>query len=146
MWERLAGSPLYLDANAIIYAVETGNRFTASLHDLFTTLDAGVNVAITSELTLAEVLVRPLAMQADNLVFRYERLLSGEGPIGLAPVTPPILRRAAQIRADTRLKLIDAIHVATAVELGCHVLVSNDAPLARALPGTIRWVSPMGPS
>lgn len=144
MWERLAGNHIYLDANVIIYAIEQGSRFTSSLHELFETLDAGINVATTSDLTLAEVLVMPLTAQSDDLVARYERLLSGAGPIRIAPVSHGILRLAAQVRADTKLKLVDAIHLATAIELGCRVMVTNDAALGRTFPATIQWLSPAG--
>lgn len=44
----------------------------------------------------------------------------------LVPVERDILERAARIGAEQKLKLIDAIHVTSAIETGCDVLVTND--------------------
>lgn len=44
----------------------------------------------------------------------------------LLPITQPILRRAAHLRATTKLKTPDALHAATALEAGCVLFVSND--------------------
>jgi len=41
-------------------------------------------------------------------------------------VTRPLVRRAAELGADFKMKLVDALHVATAEALGCEVLLTND--------------------
>lgn len=53
------GERVYLDTNVFIYALEGYPDFVDELNELFESFDAGNLSAVTSELTLAEVLVRP---------------------------------------------------------------------------------------
>ncbi len=54
-------SRVYLDANVWIYALEGHAAYAAPLKTLFARIDTGEITAITSALTLAEVLVKPFA-------------------------------------------------------------------------------------
>jgi predicted nucleic acid-binding protein len=49
---------IYVDANPFIYAVEGGDALASSINVLFAGLRARPGFAVTSELTLAEVLPR----------------------------------------------------------------------------------------
>jgi PIN domain len=67
--------------------------------------------------TLLETLVMPLRKANTDLIARYEAmLLSSE--ISLIPINQAILKAAARIRSTTNLKTPDAIHAATALNLG----------------------------
>jgi predicted nucleic acid-binding protein len=44
----------------------------------------------------------------------------------LLPLTQPILREAARLRATTKLNTPDALHAATAQQAGCVIYVTND--------------------
>lgn len=79
----------------------------------------------SSELVLMEALVGPIKNGTIALVQTYERALSGTD-LRLLPITQPILRRAAQLRATTKLKTPDALHAATAQDAGCALFVTND--------------------
>ena len=57
--ETLTGR-LYLDTNIFVYALEGYPVFRPILTSLFAAIDRGDIQAVTSELTLAEVLVKPL--------------------------------------------------------------------------------------
>lgn len=52
-------APVYLDTNIWIYALEGYPALVQPLTELFTAIDQGDISAVTSELTLAEVLVKP---------------------------------------------------------------------------------------
>ena len=47
------------------------------------------------------------------------------------PITPVVWDRAARIRALHNFKPLDALHLAAAVEHGCGLFLTNDAPLTR---------------
>jgi predicted nucleic acid-binding protein len=128
-WTRLQAQRLYLDANVVIYAFEGSNRWEAALRELLAAIDDGELTAVTSELTLCEVLVVPFREGASDVVSQYERVLSGEGALNVPPVDRAILRSAALLRAELRLKLADSIHVATAQAYGCDFFLSNDGEL-----------------
>ncbi len=120
------GARPYLDANIIVYAVERYAAFAAVLEVLAADMDAGKLVSVTSALTLAEVLVKPYELGRPELVQAYENFLEPDAGLHLEPIGHAVLRRAAQLRAQTRLRLPDAIHAATALHAGCTSFLTND--------------------
>jgi predicted nucleic acid-binding protein len=141
MFEQLREHTIYLDTNIIIYAFEPGHSGARTFAEVFRMIDEAEVTAVTSELTLAEVLTVPYRLGAHDMVARYESLLSSESPIQVAPVDRDILRDAARVRANSALKLADAIHVATATHFECDFFFTQDAPLGRSLLPTPRWLS-----
>lgn len=115
---------VYLDTNFFIRLVEGASDRLDRVVDM---ADAGTIELVTSELTIAELLVVPLRLGKTDLVETYEALLSGDGFIGVLPITRDLLRRSATIRATIGNKGMDAIHVATAASTGCSVFLSSDA-------------------
>jgi predicted nucleic acid-binding protein len=94
--------------------------FNHRLRPVFDRIDRGEMVAVTSELALAEILVKPL--RDGNLVARqeFEAMLVPGGPLKVEPVRQSTLIRSAELRAaHASLKLPDAIHAATALLAGC---------------------------
>ena len=70
------GQRVYFDANIIIYLVEGLAPFLDQLRALSTALNTGEIIAITSELTLAEVLVKPLKDQLSAIQQAYKVFLT----------------------------------------------------------------------
>ncbi|MEO7297138.1 MAG: type II toxin-antitoxin system VapC family toxin [Verrucomicrobiota bacterium] len=120
---------VYLDANIFIYALEAYAPFVSELTGLFESLDRGEIFAVTSELTLVETLVKPLLDK--NLVRQqaYEQAIQNSTGLEVIPVSREILREAARLRAETNIRLPDAIHLATALESSCNVFLTNDRKL-----------------
>ena len=123
----LTGPLLYLDTNVLIYAVEDVAPFGGRLRPIFQRIDRGELRGASSELTLAEVLVKPLRDQNNQARSQYEQLLAATGPLAVHPVSREVLVRAAELRAaHASIKLPDAIHAATALLHGCTTFVTND--------------------
>lgn len=122
----MLGRHVYFDANALIACVEHPSSGGDFFDGLMADVASGDTLATTSELTIAEVLVKPMLRKAHGLTRRYEELLGPGGGIRAAPVDRAVLRRAAQICGESRLDLPDAIHVATAEIAGCDIFLSND--------------------
>lgn len=121
---------LYWDTNTFIRMVETGDMVGQQLGRLLTRALGGRMSIVTSELTLAELLVEPLRRQDDELLDVYRDLFNAVGGIDVALVDRQVLLATAQIRADhERTKLPDAIHVATAELAACTHFVSADRRL-----------------
>lgn len=130
--ESLHGTSAYLDSNVFIYALEgqVGPLRSAAAWLLRVAYD-GSCVARTSLVSRAEALVRPLRMHQVTLADRYRGLLSGSGPVLVYALDERVIEFAAGLRADyPSLKLVDALHVATAVRTGCDVLITADRRLA----------------
>lgn len=122
----ITGGRIYLDTNVLIYFVEGNDSFSAVLRDVFQAIDNRSLVAVTSELTLAEVLVKPLAEAKTAIASIYRTLLSGEGPIRMLTVDRSVLLAAAELRARLGGRLFDAIHVASAAQAACDVFLTQD--------------------
>lgn len=125
----------YIDTNIFIEAVEKRGR----LSELTTALLVATPVLnptrlVTSELTLAELLVRPLRLKQDHYVRTYENWTISNDYLEVVPVTRAILSGAAVLRSqNNRSKLPDAIHVTTAREKGCQYFLTNDQRITNEL-------------
>lgn len=138
---------VYIDANPFIYAVEGVDELARPPNDLFSLLRQKPGLGVTSELTLAEVLVK--ARDPSSRRSFYD-LIVWSGIFDLQPVTREILVETADYRrAATNLlpdgqttmpKLPDAIHVVTAIRSGCRRVVSADGRLR--LPAGMTLVEP----
>lgn len=125
------GLRAYLDTNVFIAAYEHVGAGADHARWVLDAIEDGRLSAATSELTLAELLVRPLQEGASALVEAYQSIL-GPGPgFDVQPVGRDILVEAARVRAGrSSIRMPDAIHIATARKLGCHVIVTDDGGFA----------------
>jgi predicted nucleic acid-binding protein len=139
-WENFEGHGLYLDTNIIIMAVERGNRWTEQLRDLFAAVENNRIRAETCELALAEVLSKPLALNAEDLVKKYELLFSAQSALETVPVSRAVLRDSARLQGQLGIKLADAIHLAASIRGNCQFFLTNDERLGRKLTSP-RWLS-----
>jgi predicted nucleic acid-binding protein len=120
---------LYVDTNVLIRMMErtdAGAGETARLVELAGRGKLGI---VTSELTLSEVLVGPIAKGDPVLETAYLDLLIGHPLIELTPLSRAILIEAAHIRAASSAPLADCMHVASARLSGCGLIVSYDRRL-----------------
>lgn len=125
------GSRVYLDANVWIYALEGYAAYAVPLKALFARIDSGEITAITSALTLAEVLVKPFADGNPALQQLYAETLQDRPSLSVVPLTRTVLIEAARLRAQhAALKMPDALHAATALTSGAKYFLSNDARFA----------------
>lgn len=131
--EAIIGQKLYFDANLFIYTLEEVAPWVEVTSQILAAVDVGECSAATSELTLAECLVKPLALGRTDVVQQYLSLLQNRRFFTVLPLSREILIEAAILRATTRLKLPDALHVATAQRQNCTLFVTNDDRL-RAVP------------
>jgi predicted nucleic acid-binding protein len=114
---------LYLDANVLIALGEGTDEVANLLTDLAAQQEPSETPFLcTSELTLSEILVQPYREQNGWLI-------SGSF-MEVAPVNRATLWYAAVVRSEyTSIKLPDAIHVATAIGLGCSHMLTADQRL-----------------
>lgn len=133
-----APARVYLDANVLIGMVEVGGNLSRGQLGYLDRLDRGDFIGVTSTLSLSEVMVKPFALQDADLGAAFVTLLQPEGSLDVVPITRDVLLGAARLRAATRMKLPDAIHVATAEASGCIEFVSADRGLR--LPGAMHQI------
>jgi predicted nucleic acid-binding protein len=133
------GPKVYLDANFFIYALEEMEPWARVARDILGSLDRGDLMAVTSELSVAECLVKPLELGRTEIVEAYLALLKDRRSLSVPPVTRETLVEAARLRARSRIKLPDAIHAATALQKGCSSFLTNDDRLRIEGLEVLRW-------
>jgi predicted nucleic acid-binding protein len=86
---------------------------------------------VTSELTLAELLVKPYRDQDLAQPAQYKKAIANRQNFFIVPILRDLLIDAAEVRANTQLKLPDAIHAATALRTDCTTFITNDRQLKK---------------
>ena len=126
-----ASGTVYLDANGFIYSIERIDPYRALLDILWQTVSTGQITVVTSELTLLEVLVRPLKVGDAPTATLFRTVLRHTPDVPMVPITQTVLEEAANLRATLGLRTPDALHLATALLNGCALLVTNDRAFRR---------------
>lgn len=121
---------IYLDANPVIYSVEKVSPYHSLLGPLWEASEIGQIEVKSSELTLLEVMVKPLREGDSELIALYDRIFTSS-EIELLPITARVLRTAARLRATHGLRTPDAIHAATAITTNCLQFITNDSDFRR---------------
>lgn len=117
---------VYLDTNVFVDAIEGELAFATPAQRLLLALRDPRFVAVTSELTLAEVIVPKLRPWVKR---SYFDLLVWSRRFRLVPISRSILYFAAELlrpRSMKDAKLPDRIHIATAFEERATFLITRD--------------------
>lgn len=120
-----------LDTNVFIYFLEYHPRYGAWCASLFDRIERGQNSAVTSTVTLLELLVQPYRDQKEELAQKIFALASTYPKLEWVSVTMNIAGRAAELRARYRLSTPDAIQLATAIGHNATRFYGNDRGLRR---------------
>jgi len=122
---------VFLDSAPAIYHVEQHPKYAPTMALFLRLREAKGIVLVTSPVTLAECLVQPIRWGRQDLIESYGRtLLRGKG-IRFCDITADLAMRAAQVRAEHGLKLLDAFQVAIARRAGCEAILTNDTDFKR---------------
>jgi predicted nucleic acid-binding protein len=135
----LRGLKVYVDANPLIYALESPALFPALTREFLVPLQKSEVRAVTSVITLTEVLTGPIRSQDSALEQVYRSFLRPSDVLETWPVSNALAEAAARLRASHGFRTPDAIHLATCVASGCDLILTGDRALARA---GVRLVTP----
>lgn len=125
---------MVVDTAPFIYVLEAHPEFADQFVGLFEAADAGQVQLALSAITLAEVLTGPFKAGQTALAKRYEKALMR---YTVVPVSAQIAALAAQLRAQYRLRLPDAIQLATALDIGASAFVTDDSDFSQVTGITI---------
>lgn len=115
-----------LDSSVFIYHFEEHPRYKALCADVFACMEVGTIRAVTSTISLIEVLVYPLARGEQDLAARYEQYLRFGPSLTLYALEPDLALRAAHLRARYQIRTPDAVQVAAAMAFGARIFLTND--------------------
>ena len=120
-----------LDSSIFIYYMEAHPSYVDLAGVVFQWLETSSNTAVTSTLTMTELLVHPYRASNEAMVNQYFGLLSSFPNLQWVPADLAIADTAARIRAQHRLRTPDALQVATAIRSGATAILTNDLDIAR---------------
>ena len=119
-----------VDTAPIIYFIEKGIYFKI-MRSFFEELLEGHFRAITSVITLLEVLVQPYRYENKHLIEEYKEILLYADNLSIVPVCNEIADKAAELRAKYRVRTPDAIQIATAIHGEASIFLTNDKTLKK---------------
>jgi predicted nucleic acid-binding protein len=120
-----------LDSCIFIYQLEANPKYLASTDVVFSWLAEPRSRALTSALTMTEVLVQPYRNLNQKLLDNFYGLLSTYPNLEWISIDLEIADTAARVRAEHRLRTPDAIQAASAIHAGATLLLTNDPVFSR---------------
>ena len=123
------------DSNALIYFLEDREPYATFVAQAITIVESGRALGFISTVVEMEMLVKPIQQRDDDAHDRAETFLRTRPNLSVRSVDRVIARRAANVRARTRLRPMDAIIVATGLEERCDAIIGNDSMIASRIVG-----------
>jgi predicted nucleic acid-binding protein len=120
---------IFLDTAPVIYYVEATPAYADIVQAAFASIDSGQIQALVSPVTLAECLVLPIRQNQSTIVQLFTDLLT-KG-ISMVEINASIGQKSAELRVKYKLKLPDALQIATAIYYECDAFLTNDIDLKR---------------
>ena len=121
-----------VDTALFIYQVEENPRYIGLTHRVFEWIEAPSGLAVTSAITMLELLVHPYRHDDPDTADTFYALLSTYPNLEWCPLTLPIADEAARLGARHNLKTPDAVQAATALSGKATGFISND-PIFRRI-------------
>lgn len=120
-----------LDTSVFIFEVEENQKYLSLVDFVFDWLEKPEAQAVTSTITMLELLVQPYRISDIDLVNKFYALLSTYPNLEWITPTLEIADQAARLRAEFQLKTPDAIQAATALDSQATGFISNDPVFKR---------------
>jgi predicted nucleic acid-binding protein len=131
---QMQGQRVYFDTNILIYVLENSTGYVEACLPFFAAVADGNIVGCTGEMTLAELLVKP--MRSNDMVSMAKiRSLFDDGYFETFVHNRSSLELAAHLRATQSLRMIDAIHTAAAIQGNCKFMLTHDKQINRQARG-----------
>jgi predicted nucleic acid-binding protein len=115
-----------LDTSVFIYQLEENPRYLPFTDHIFSALERPGCEAVTSTITMTELLVQPYRDSDELRVDEFYALLSTYPNLQWIAPTLEIADLAARIRAMHRFRTPDALQAATAAHARAGGLITND--------------------
>lgn len=120
-----------LDTSVFIFQVEENKLYFQLTDAVFSWLEGARAQAVTSTVTLLELLVQPYRLADIDRVNKFYALLSTFPHLEWIAPTLQIADMGARLRAEYNLRTPDAVQAATAVSCDATGFISNDTGFRR---------------
>lgn len=123
---RIRGQRVYVDTNIFIYFLERHDRYFESVVPFIQLFNDGLSIAYTGDAVVAETLYQPYQVNDTLRVSEFKEFFNNDEFITVLPHTKKVFELAAELSPKRGMKLIDALHYATAALAGCKFILTND--------------------
>ena len=120
-----------LDTSIFIYQLQANARYVDLTDHIFSWLERSPASAVTSTITMTELLVQPFREGDERLLNSFLSLIPAFPNLNWIAPDLEIAILAAQLRALHRLRTPDALQAATAVRSQATALITNDPDFDR---------------
>ena len=120
-----------LDTSVFIYQLEANSRYLYLTDSVFAWLEQPDHAAVTSTITMTELLVPAYRLGAEQQANEFYALLTIYPNLDWMAPSLEVADIAARIRAAHRLRTPDALQAATAVHSRATGLITNDPVFER---------------
>lgn len=120
-----------LDSSILIYHLEDVEPYSELTEATFAVIAEGLPAAVLSALSVTELLVRPFSQGKRDRVAAFERFVLSLPNTAMIPVSYPMAKEAARLRATYGIRTPDALLVATALGEKAEAFLTNDTDLRR---------------
>jgi predicted nucleic acid-binding protein len=120
-----------LDTSVFIYQIEASPRYVTLTDRIFAWLERPDHRAVTSTITMTELLVQPYRDSGEQRVDEFYALLTTYSNLDWIAPDLEVADIAARLRAAHRLRTPDALQAATAIHAQATALVTNDPVFER---------------
>jgi predicted nucleic acid-binding protein len=115
-----------LDTAPFIYFIEDVVPYADLLDPVFNLLESHALRAVTSTLTIAEILTKPFADKNFSLADEIKFAIHSFASLSIVSVDEKLAEAAALLRARYTIRLPDALQVATAIQGEATLFLTND--------------------
>jgi uncharacterized protein len=108
---------IYCDSAILIYYIDGSGSYRPRAQARLAALFAAGDQVVVSDLVRLECRVHPMR-RSDSIVLNKFDMFFALPDVQFAPITSAVFDLATQIRAQWNIDVVDAIHLASAVEFG----------------------------
>ena len=123
---RMKGQRVYIDANFFIYFLNGASPYFDTVAPIIQACDQGIFTGFTGDAVVAEVMVHPYRLKSPGEIAKGKGLFARKNFLTVLSHDAVIFDLASQLRASSTMRMLDALHYATAVQSGCRFLLTND--------------------
>ncbi len=129
--DELRGSRICIDTAPFIYFIEKDPKYLGIVRPIFAEIDVGKIDAITSTITLLEVLVLPFKTKNESLAEKYREILLYAEGLTTFEIFHEVSELSSKLRAKYSIRTPDAIQIAVGIIYGADTFLTNDSGLKK---------------
>lgn len=122
----LIGRSVYIDANIFIYFLDGQEPYLSMVTPLLEKVLEGEIIGYTGDAVIAEVMVHPYRLGDINVIEKFKAFFNQEDFLSIVSHDARAFEASSRLSGTTPMKLIDSLHLATAMQSGCSHFVTND--------------------